>query len=113
MKGLLVDENLPMPTALPTALPIVHSTHVEVQATDSRIWAFAAENDLVILTKDSDFSDRIQLSGPPPKVIHLRVGNMRRAVFLSWLFKRWPAIEEAAQEHKLVNVYLDHIEMMA
>jgi len=113
MKGLLIDENLPMPTALPTELPVVHSTQLETQASDSTIWTYAAEKDLVILTKDSDFSDRIQLSGPPPRVIHLRVGNMRRAEFLSWLFKRWPKIEEAAKDHKLVNVYVDHLEMMA
>lgn len=56
MKGLLVDENLPLPTALPTTLPIVHSRHFGDQPSDSFLWEHAAVHDLVIITKDADFS---------------------------------------------------------
>lgn len=113
MKGLLIDENLPLPTALPTTLPIVHSRQLGNQPSDSFLWDHAIARDLVIVTKDADFSQRIQLTGPPPRIIHLRVGNMRRAEFVQWLYKQWPAIEAALPEHKLINAYLEHLELIA
>jgi predicted nuclease of predicted toxin-antitoxin system len=64
----------------------------------------------VIVTKDVDFSNRIMLSSPPPWVIHLRVGNMRRRAFHEFLSQVWPQIEDLLPAHKLVNVYLDHVE---
>lgn len=39
------------------------------------------------------------------KVVHLRVGNMRRREFETWLKRCWPRIEAAVKEHKLVNVF--------
>ncbi|HPF89210.1 MAG TPA: DUF5615 family PIN-like protein [Flavobacteriales bacterium] len=113
MKGLLIDENLPLPRALPTVLPVVHSRQLGDQPSDSSLWDHAIAHDLVIVTKDADFSQRIQLSGPPPRIVHLRVGNMRRAQFIQWLYKQWPAVEAALPGHKLVNVYVDHMEAIA
>lgn len=113
MNGFLIDENLPLPTALPTTLPIVHSRQLGAQPSDSFLWQHAIAHELVIVTKDADFSERIQLSGPPPRIVHLRVGNMRRTEFIQWLYKQWPAIEAALPQHKLVNVYHDHLELIA
>lgn len=113
MKGLLIDENLPLPTALPTSLSVTHSRQLGDQPSDSFLWQYAKENGLVIVTKDADFSERIQLSGPPPRVVHLRVGNMRRTEFIQWLYRQWPAIEAALPGHKLVNVYMNHMEVVA
>jgi hypothetical protein len=47
---------------------------------------------------------------PPPWVVHLRFGNLRRHDFHSALARLWPAIEALLPMHKLVNVYLDCIE---
>ena len=44
-------------------------------ASDDEIWRYARENGFVIVSKDSDFSQRSALLGTPPKVIWLRVGN--------------------------------------
>ena len=62
------------------------------------------------MTKDADFSQRIVLSVPPPRVVHLRVGNMRSGEFAAWLKRIWPRIESAIVTHKLLNVYHDRIE---
>jgi hypothetical protein len=43
-------------------------------------------------------------------VVHLRIGNLRRADFHSFLARVWPRIEALLPAHKLVNVYLDRIE---
>ncbi len=113
MKGILIDENLPFPPALPTQLPVVHSRELGTQPSDTFLWQYAMANDLVILTKDADFSERIQLSGPPPRIVHLRVGNLRRSDFIRWLYRQWPAVEGKLPDHKLINVYIDHMELVA
>jgi predicted nuclease of predicted toxin-antitoxin system len=78
--------------------------------TDSRIWEFAKERELVIVSKDADFSERIILSAPPPRVVHLRFGNLRRNDYHALLARVWPQIEAMIKNHKLVNVFADHIE---
>ena len=51
---------------------------------DTEIWNYAKENGLTIITKDTDFANRILVSEMPPKIIHLRIGNMLLgALFLS------------------------------
>ena len=45
------------------------------EADDSAIWEYAKANAFVIVSKDSDFSDRSVLYGHPPKVIRLHLGN--------------------------------------
>jgi predicted nuclease of predicted toxin-antitoxin system len=44
-------------------------------APDIEVWNYARDNDLIIVSKDSDFHDRCLLYGAPPKVIWLRIGN--------------------------------------
>lgn len=61
----------------------------------------------MIITKDTDFSDRILVSSPPPKVVRVRTGNLRLAAFHKLLGEAWPAIEVLLENHKLINVYSD------
>jgi predicted nuclease of predicted toxin-antitoxin system len=110
MKGFLFDENLPHVPSVQTGLPITHVLDLGSRLTDSQLWAHAQQLDLAIVTKDADFSQRIVLGLPPPRVIHLRVGNMRGRDFAAWLERIWPQIESAIATHKLVNVYRDRIE---
>ncbi|PWU19580.1 MAG: hypothetical protein C5B50_06240 [Verrucomicrobia bacterium] len=76
---------------------------------DSQIWDFARKHDLVIVSKDADFSDRMIIKSPPPRVVHLRFG-IRKATFHTLLARRWPQIESLLKTHKLVNVYADRLE---
>ena len=48
------------------------------EADDQAIWRHAT-NDFVIVSKDSDFVLRSLLQGPPPKVIHIDLGNCSTA----------------------------------
>jgi len=77
---------------------------------DTQIWEFARRHDLVIVSKDADFSDRIIIHSPPPRVVHLRFGNLRKKDFHALLARRWPQIETLLKTHKMVNVYADRIE---
>jgi len=65
---------------------------------------------LVIVSKDADFSDRIIIHSPPPWVVHLRFGNLRKKDFHALLARLWSQIETLLKFHKLVNVYADRIE---
>ena len=110
MRGFLFEENLPRVPTLQPRLPVIHAVDLGLRLTDSQLWTHAEQNDLAIVTKDADFSQRIVLGVPPPRVIHLRVGNLRRRDFAAWLERIWPHLESTIATHKLVNVYRARIE---
>ena len=110
MKGWLFDENLPVQLRFSPKLPIVPASKVGRNPSDSQIWEFARSHDLVIVSKDADFSDRIITQSPPPRVVHLRFGNLGRNDFHALLARIWPQIETLLKSHKLVNVFANRIE---
>jgi len=110
LKGLLIDENVPSHLKIVTSYPLVHCLDLGDSLSDTELWRHAVEQQLAIVTKDVDFSNRIILSGPPPWVVHLRIGNMRRRAFHDFLAQIWPQIEALLPAHKLVNVFLERIE---
>ena len=93
MKGLLLDENIPTRLTFTPLLPVYHVTDLGASPSDSMVWSHARDNEYVILTKDADFFHRILLSDPPPWVIHLRIGNMRKRDFHAFLARIWPRVE--------------------
>lgn len=76
---LLFDENLSerLVDLLEDEFP--DSKHVEQvlgrRCSDENIWTYARSSGYVIVSKDNDFRQRAFLSGPPPKVVWLAVGN--------------------------------------
>ena len=110
MKGFLFDENLPARLCFSPKLPIVPVFKAGRSPSDSQIWEFARENALVIVSKDADFSQRIITHSPPPWVVRLRFGNLRRNEFHAVLARVWPQVETLLKSHKLVNVYVDYLE---
>ncbi len=93
----LLDENLSprLAAALSELFPgSVHVRDVQLKGqSDERIWAFAAEGDYTIVTKDDDFRGMSLLRGAPPKVIWLVVGNTSTAEILRILLAHTTAIE--------------------
>ncbi len=76
---LLFDQNLSFKLVRLLADFYPDSVHVRdlqlVEADDRTIWRYAAEHELVIVSKDSDFHQMSLLHGHPPKTVWLRVGN--------------------------------------
>jgi predicted nuclease of predicted toxin-antitoxin system len=76
---LLFDENLSpkLPTRLSDLFPnSLHVRDVGMKATnDPVVWNYAKDNNLMIVSKDSDMHDLSLIFGNPPKVIWLRLGN--------------------------------------
>jgi predicted nuclease of predicted toxin-antitoxin system len=110
MNGFLFDEHLPANIQFTPSFPVIHVSVLGASPNDTQIWQYAKQNDLVIVTKDADFSDRLMVDSSPPKVVHLRFGNMRKRVFHAFLASVWPKIEALIVDHKLIDVYQDRIE---
>jgi predicted nuclease of predicted toxin-antitoxin system len=110
MKGFLFDENLPTRLTFQPSLPVVASIVLGASLTDTQVWEHARREELVVVSKDADFSGRIILSTPPPWVVHLRFGNLRRREFHALLARVWPQVETLLKTHKLVNVHADRVE---
>ncbi len=72
----LIDANLPYNFDLWNSPRFIHVNDINDTWTDEEIWEYAKKNDLIIISKDTDFSNKIIIKSPPPKVIHLKVGNL-------------------------------------
>jgi predicted nuclease of predicted toxin-antitoxin system len=110
MAKFLIDVNLPYYFHLWNSKDFIHQFQLGDDWKDEKIWTYAKENNLTIITKDSDFSHRILFSTPPPKVIHIRIGNKKMKDFFNLLTANWPKILDLNQQYKLVNFFEDHIE---
>ncbi len=56
MKGFLLDENLPQRLLFSPSLPLVIASNVGDNPSDTQIWEFARQHELVIVSKDAVFS---------------------------------------------------------
>lgn len=76
---LLFDENLSpkLPRLLAELFPdSIHVRDVGLKSADDPIvWQYAKQNDLIIVSKDSDLHQRSFLFGHPPKLVWIRLGN--------------------------------------
>jgi predicted nuclease of predicted toxin-antitoxin system len=93
MTGFLFDENLPTKLTFQPKLPLVSWREIGERPNDTQVWEFARKRELVIVSKDADFSDCIIAHTPPPRVVHIRFGNLRRKPFHRLLARVWPRVE--------------------
>jgi predicted nuclease of predicted toxin-antitoxin system len=110
MAEFLVDVNLPYYFSLWRNERYMFQHDRNSSASDSEVWNFAREQNLTIITKDSDFSYRMMLHEPPPKVIHIRCGNVSMRDFFALILRVWDQMMAMNKDHKLVVVYRDRIE---
>ncbi|MBF0290485.1 MAG: DUF5615 family PIN-like protein [SAR324 cluster bacterium] len=55
-----------------------HVKELELQNEDDlKIWNYAKDHDFVIVTKDADFVDIVNVKGYPPYLVWIRSGNVR------------------------------------
>lgn len=113
MARFLIDANLPYRFALWQGEDYIHVFDIGDDLPDDAIWLYAQPRNLTIVSKDADFSDRIMLVEPPPRVIHLRIGNMRMRDLFGFLRRAWPQIIVLSSNHKLVIVHETMIECIA
>ncbi len=109
MPRFLIDVNLPRRLALWQGEGFDWVSDHDDTWPDSQVWEYARQNDLIIVTKDADFSDRAMLSSPPPRVVHFRVGNLRLRELRQRLMEVWPQVMAAVPKHKLLVIRSDSI----
>lgn len=110
MPNFLVDVNLPYHFSIWKSDDYIHQNDINDEWTDTQIWNYAKQNDLTIITKDSDFSHRVIFHEPPPRIIHVRLGNMRMRDFFLAMNSVWDDVLELNKNHKLVTVFRDRLE---
>ncbi len=97
MAKFVIDVNLPYYFKLWNTCDFVHQLDIEAKATDKEIWEFAKNN-------------RMLMSSPPPKAIHIRFGNKKMSEFHELLNTIWPEILSSIENNKLINVFIDRVE---
>jgi predicted nuclease of predicted toxin-antitoxin system len=108
----LIDENLPYRFSLWKECNCEYVFGNPSLRTDKDIWDYSKDNNLVIVTKDADFSELILINEPPPKVIHIKIGNMKMKELHFLLNNNWEKIESLILTNKLLNIYHDRIEVV-
>ncbi|MCC7524337.1 MAG: DUF5615 family PIN-like protein [Chitinophagaceae bacterium] len=112
MAKFLIDANLPYRFSPWHNKKFIHLFDINDSLSDSEVWEYAKTNNLTIVTKDADFSNRIILADPPPRVIHMRLGNMKLEFLHDLVTRIWKDIELMSEKNKLVTVYEHEIEGM-
>lgn len=110
MAKYLIDANLPYYFSMWNSDMYEHIVDIDPHMKDSAVWSYAEQHNLTIITKDADFSERVQILGAPPRVIHIRLGNMKMNAFHSALGDIWEDVLSLSETHDLINVYWDRIE---
>ena len=110
MLRFLIDANLPYRFSLWNPEEFIHVVDLNDSWSDEEIWIYAKGKELTIVSKDVDFSNKIITALPPPRVIHLKVGNMRIQELHKFLNKNWKKISDTSKDYKLTNVYKTKIE---
>ena len=89
----------------------LHTTELQEgnHTSDEVITALAVEKHAIVISKDTDFYHKFLLKREPPKLVMVKVGNMRLAK-LKALFKRaLPLIIESLATHDLIELHQDKI----
>ena len=96
MKRFLVDNQLPVALARWLTTKGCHAEHVLsldlARAKDEEIWARAAIDCCIIVTKDEDFPNLTLVRPELVAVVWLRVGNCRTVDLLATMDRAWPDI---------------------
>ncbi|RIA55132.1 DUF5615 family PIN-like protein [Dichotomicrobium thermohalophilum] len=110
MAKYLIDANLPRKLKIWSTDQYLFVHDINPSWLDHEIRKFAHERDLTIVTKDADFSDFMFVGMPTPRIIHIRLGNMKFAELEAYLERVWGDVCRMSDEYRLVRLYRDRIE---
>ena len=110
MTEFLVDANLPEQVLPPGQAKVSLPDKDDQQPSDTEIWNIARKNGWVVVTRDTDFFDRLSLFGPPPKVVWFRGGNMKRKAIIDLVQRKWPDVLKLLKDNDLIEIHPDRLE---
>lgn len=112
MPRYLIDANVQCVSTIWPPDIAVYAIGLGPKWPDSQIWSYALDHELTIVTKDADFSNRLMTAQLAPRIIHLKIGNMRLAEFCAFIEPLWPRIATLSARCRLVQVFRDRIETL-
>ncbi len=112
MAKFLIDVNLPYYFSIWNNSDCCHMLDINETWTDEKIWEYAKKNQFIIVTKDADFSIKALTLGTPPKVIHIKTGNMKMKEFYEYLNRIWIDILVQIKDNNIINVYNNRLELI-
>ena len=110
MRVYILDENLPTGVPFWNNEKFVHVSSLAGIESDTDIWQYAMKANLIIVTKDADFYHRYLASINCPKVIWLKVGNMRKRDFNLFVHNCWAQVESLLLLSSFIVVEQDKME---
>ncbi|GHU68076.1 hypothetical protein FACS189447_10550 [Spirochaetia bacterium] len=72
----------------------VDNIGITVPAQDMDIWDYAKENNFIIITKDNDFVDLLEVKGYPPKIVLVKTGNNSSRALVQLIINSKKSIQE-------------------
>lgn len=105
----LIDVNLPKQFSFFNKNNFLFVADIDPRMSDTRLWEYALKNNLVIVTKDTDFYNLFISSVNKPKVIYLQLGNMKISELHEFFEKNWSDIVNHLSESSMVIVQRDKI----
>ncbi len=108
----LIDVNLPKYFQFFNSDKFIHVVDIDPQMTDSKIWQYALDNHLVILTKDSDFYHKCILSLNSPKIVYFQLGNMTIKDLHDYFTANWESIISHLSTGNLILAKQSSIEII-
>ena len=76
---------------------------------DAQLWEYARSEGLVIVTKDADFRILSLAGRSPPKLVHVRFGNMKMQQFFNAMTGRWPEVTALLPQYRFIEVWTDRV----
>jgi|SRR5690554_1338945 len=87
---------------------------IDLQASDNFIWEYAlTNNNLVIVTKGTDFYNKFLMSENAPKIIFVRMGNVSLKHLYTYFEHHWETCKGAIQSARMVILYKDKLELIS
>lgn len=108
----LVDVNLPKYFSHFNSDDFIFVADINLTQSDSEIWEYALNNNLVILTKDVDFYHKSLLTKNRPKVIHFKFVNQKLSDLHSYFTKHWEELQFHIRQHDLIIAHTEGLEIV-
>lgn len=112
MTGYLIDANLPRWFKPWSGPEHRFADDVGPSWSDTKLWDYAEQHGLTIVTKDADYAERALRTPSGPRIIHIRTGNMTMAGYHQIIAPAWQTICDASQRSRIVEVYRDRLELI-
>ena len=109
----LIDVNLPKHFGFFNSGNFEFVIDINGKWPDRDIWEYAKLNQLVIVTKDTDFYHRCLLANDDVKVIYLKLGNLLLRDLHLYFITNWDKIISHLEDSKMIIATTTTIETMA